>query len=211
MGRNTVCSPFPELPGHPFSFVPGPWLTLVDGVLWQLAELAVDDPCIGAQEFLLAGSQLQGESAEMREERGPPLKAPHLLPLHLPSCSLPSMPGICPSSHILLPSWSPTFTRLPLTLDLDQCLLWGGVDVKAQSPATHQWPPAVSGLSISFSKDAVCLPYCSLQWSPCPAAPYLPQERSLSEVTEDQKGGVKSSPSLPKIKMEWKDNLSNAP
>lgn len=68
-----VCSPFPEL-DHPFGFVKKPtaqcsgraWLTLVDGVLWQLAELAADDPCIGAQEFLLTGGQLQDESAVVR-------------------------------------------------------------------------------------------------------------------------------------------------
>ena len=75
MEATTVCSPFPELLDHPFGFVkkntaqcsgrawltPGPWLTLVDGVLWQLAELAADDPSIGAQEFLLTGGQLKGE------------------------------------------------------------------------------------------------------------------------------------------------------
>lgn len=41
-------------------------LTLVDGVLWQLAELAADDPGIGAQELFLTGGQLQSESAVVR-------------------------------------------------------------------------------------------------------------------------------------------------
>lgn len=70
---------FSKLPGHPFRFiknhclVPGggggwlaPRLTLVDGVLRQLAELAADYPRIGAQEFFLAGGQLRGESAVVR-------------------------------------------------------------------------------------------------------------------------------------------------
>lgn len=41
-------------------------LTLVDGVLGQLAELGVDDPRVGAQKLLLAGRQLQGETATVR-------------------------------------------------------------------------------------------------------------------------------------------------
>lgn len=44
--------------GHGGALWPG--LTLVDGVLGQLAELAVDHPRVGAQKLLLAGRQLQG-------------------------------------------------------------------------------------------------------------------------------------------------------
>lgn len=41
----------------------GPGLTLVDGVLRQLAELAAGHPRVGAQELLLAGGQLQGRES----------------------------------------------------------------------------------------------------------------------------------------------------
>lgn len=64
---------------------PGPRLTLVDGVLRQLAELAVDHARVGAQELFLAGRQLQGGRAKGEGggtcsiSVGPPL-CPGLIP-----------------------------------------------------------------------------------------------------------------------------------
>lgn len=100
----------------------GAGLTLVDGVLRQLAQLAAHDPRIGAQEFLLTGGQLQGESA-VRGARACPPKAPHLLP---PSTSPPALPSVMVTSAPVLQTRSLKFTRLLLTLYLDPCLLCVG-------------------------------------------------------------------------------------
>lgn len=50
----------------------GPGLTLVDGVLRQLAELAAGHARVGAQELLLAGRQLQGRESCMSGGRAAP-------------------------------------------------------------------------------------------------------------------------------------------
>lgn len=165
MGRNTVCSPFPELPGHPFSFVPGPWLTLVDGVLWQLAELAVDDPCIGAQEFLLAGSQLQGESAEMREERGPRTCCPCTSPLAPCPLCLASVPAVTSCSRP-----GPRHSHACHSGSRSVSTLgWG----RYESPVPGHTPMAISSLGFLHFFFKRC-PVLALLLSPVVALPSCP-------------------------------------